>query len=340
MSVKGCLSWVLLVLLVIATAGVLLQRSYRARLGENIVYSMEDEYRHVDRALIRYVEIEPLVPTIGSPSALAVAPDGKIYVGGRNEIEVFPKLKPESGEKGSAKAEQQPVAAEKFDVEGKPSCIAVDDDGVVFVGFQDHLVSFSPERKFALSLSPGNKAYLTSIAVDDDFIYVADAGNRSVWRYDKTGGNPMEIGAKNEADGIRGFYVPSPYFDLDLGTDGSLWVVNPGYHAFENYSPGGRLISTWEKAGFRIEAFSGCCNPAHFALMPDGSFVTAEKGLPRVKIHNLDGSLRCVVAAPDQFDNDADGLDVAVDQQGRVYVLDPGRGKVRVFNRIFKKKKR
>ncbi len=65
--------------------------------------------------------------------------------------------------------------------------------------------------------------------------------------------------------------------------------------------------------------------------MPDGSFVTAEKGLPRVKIHNLDGSLRCVVAAPDQFDEGVVGLDVAVDDEGRIYVLDPSRNQVRIF---------
>ncbi len=90
-------------------------------------------------------------------------------------------------------------------------------------------------------------------------------------------------------------------------------------------------LSSWEAAGFGIEGFSGCCNPAHFALLPDGGFVTAEKGLPRVKIHNVDGSLRCVVAAPDQFDDAASGLDVAVGPKGRIYVLDPGRNQIRVF---------
>jgi hypothetical protein len=65
--------------------------------------------------------------------------------------------------------------------------------------------------------------------------------------------------------------------------------------------------------------------------MPDGSFATSEKGVPRVKNYNLDGSLRCVVAAPDQFDEGTTGLDIAVDRQGRIYVLDPLRGKVRIF---------
>jgi len=61
--------------------------------------------------------------------------------------------------------------------------------------------------------------------------------------------------------------------------------------------------------------------------MPDGSFATAEKGVPRVKIYNLDGSLRCVVAAPDLFDDAI--LDVAADAKGRVYILNGNR--VRIF---------
>ena len=81
----------------------------------------------------------------------------------------------------------------------------------------------------------------------------------------------------------------------------------------------------------RIDGFSGCCNPSHIALLADGAFVTAEKGLPRVKIHNIDGSLRCVVATPDQFEEGVTGLDVAVDAEGRIHVLDPSRNVVRRF---------
>jgi sugar lactone lactonase YvrE len=207
----------------------------------------------------------------------------------------------------------------------------VDDEGTVFAGMQDHVEVFSKDWKKTVWVPPGEKAYLTSIAVDDRYVYVADAGSRRVWRYNKAGGEPLEIGKKDWANGVRGFFIPSPFFDIDSGTDGSLWAVNPGYHALENYRPDGMPISMWEKSSFTIEGFSGCCNPSHFALMPDGSFVTAEKGLPRVKIHNLDGSLRCVVAAPVQFDDGVTGLDVAVDGEGRIYVLDPSRGAVRIF---------
>lgn len=303
--------WFIGVMALILGAGIYLGQSRRAELGKSFDYSLED-YRQVDPSLIRYTEAAPLVPTVGNIAALAIAPDGTVYVGGENAIEMFPD-------------------AGTFSIEGTPTCIAVDDEGSVFVGMQDHVEIFSKDWKKTVWASPGEKAYLTSIAVDEWYVYVADAGSRRIWRYEKAGGEPLEIGKKDWANGVRGFNVPSPCFDVDIGTDGSVWAVNPGYHALENYRPDGMPISAWEKSGFTIEGFSGCCNPSHFALMPDGSFVTAEKGLPRVKIHDLDGSLRCVVAAPDQFDEGVVGLDVAVDDEGRIHVLDPGRNQIRIF---------
>ncbi len=311
-NIKKNWAWFILIMVLILGAGIYLGQSHRTELGKSFDYSLDD-YRKVDPALIRYAEVEPIVPTIEHIAALAIAPDGKIYIGGENAIEV--------------------VGGETFPVEGSPSCMAVDDEGTVFVGMGDHVESFFEGVKRSAWPSPGEKAYLTSIAVDDWYVYVADAGNRRIWRYKKGGGDPLEIGKKDGANGVRGFFVPSPFFDIDIGTDGSLWAVNPGYHALENYRPDGMPISKWENSSMGIGGFSGCCNPSHFSLMPDGTFVTAEKGLPRVKIHNQDGSLRCVVAAPDQFEDGVTGLDVAVDDNGRIHVLDPSKNLIRIFEK-------
>ncbi len=305
--------WFLLLLALIPAAGLYLGYSRRADPGPGFHYSLA-AYRHVDPALIHYIETEPLIPDLKNLSALTVAPDGKIYVGGEEAVAIFP-------------------GGKKIPLPGTPSCLTVDEEGTLFAGMQNRVAVITPDGTLTLWPSPGEKAFFTSIAADDRYVYVADAGSRRIRRTGKSGEDPFEIGAKDEERGIRGFYIPSPSFDIDLGADGSLWAVNPGYHAFENYRRDGSLISSWQKSAFTIEGFSGCCNPDHFALMPDGSFVTAEKGLPRVKIHNLDGSLRCVVAAPGQFDDDARGLDIATDAEGRIYVLDPGRGTVRRFEK-------
>jgi hypothetical protein len=166
--------------------------------------------------------------------------------------------------------------------------------------------------------------------VDEDYVFAADAGSRKIWRFSHEGGEPFEIG-REDGGGRRGFNIPSAHFDIALASDGSLWAVNPGYHALENHSADGAFLSTWGTSSVAIEGFGGCCNPVAIALLPDGGIVTAEKGLPRVKIHNPDGSLRCVVAAPTEFSGKGSGLDLAVDAAGRILVLDPDRKQIRIF---------
>ncbi|VGO17520.1 hypothetical protein PDESU_06117 [Pontiella desulfatans] len=299
--------WFVALMALVVGAGVFIGNNRRKELGKSFDYSLA-EYRKVDPALIKYQELEPIVPSIGNISALAIAENGQLYIGGENAIET--------------------IGGETTVVEGTPTCLAVDSEGILFYGLQNRVES-SDGRSWNV---PSGKAHLTSIDVDEWYVYVADAGSRRIWRFNKAGGEPFEIGKKDWANGVRGFFIPSPFFDLAISrADGSLWAVNPGHHALENYRPDGMPLSSWEASGMRIEGFSGCCNPSHFALLPDGGFVTAEKGLPRVKIHNVDGSLRCVVAAPDQFEEGVEGLDVAVGEDGIIHVLDPSKNQVRIF---------
>jgi hypothetical protein len=80
-----------------------------------------------------------------------------------------------------------------------------------------------------------------------------------------------------------------------------------------------------------IEGFCGCCNPSHFVILDDGSFVTSEKGIVRVKVYNRLGNVVSVVAGPDQFAEGTVGLDLAKDSSQRIYVLDPPKKAVRIF---------
>jgi hypothetical protein len=82
-----------------------------------------------------------------------------------------------------------------------------------------------------------------------------------------------------------------------------------------------------------IQGFSGCCNPSHFAILEDGSFVTSEKGLPRVKVYNRIGNLVSVVALAEHFMEGTVGLDLAVDAAQKIYVLDPLQKIVRIFEK-------
>jgi hypothetical protein len=121
--------------------------------------------------------------------------------------------------------------------------------------------------------------------------------------------------------------------DLAMAPDGLLRVVNPGRHSIEAYTLRGELELSWGKPGSAIDRFIGCCNPAHFALRPDGGFVTSEKGLVRIKTFSWDGTFEAVVAGPDSFADGVDSVDVAADSTGRIVALDPNGARVRIFTK-------
>ena len=152
-----------------------------------------------------------------------------------------------------------------------------------------------------------------------------------VLHFDLKGNLVNKIGLKDPATGVPGFIIPSPYFDLAISKDGYLWVVNTGRHSFEKFRFDGTLVSSWGKASMAMDGFCGCCNPSNFAFIYDSLFVTSEKAIERVKVYNHDGSFRCIVATPEQFEEGTKGLDLAVDKQNRIMVLDPVKKLVRTF---------
>ena len=154
-----------------------------------------------------------------------------------------------------------------------------------------------------------------------------------------------QIGRRDPSCNIPGFVVPSPYFDVAIAPDGLLRVANPGMHQIEAFTFDGHLELSWGKRGLGIEALCGCCNPSNIAILSDGRIVTAEKGLPRVKVYSATGEFECVVVgtsvlAPNPAmlseccdEHTLHPVDLAVDSRDRILVLDPLAGSVRIFVR-------
>jgi hypothetical protein len=283
--------------------------------GNPYEYDLGD-LRKVDEDLICYRETGLIEIGIDEPHAMTMGSNDEIYVGGDGSIKAFDADGSELND---------------FSVNGMVYCLAID-GGKLFVGLKDHIEVLDLEGNVLENWDAINdRAYLTSIAVEENSIFVADAGNKIVYRFNHDGNLQNLIGKKDRPSGIRGFVIPSPYFDLTIGREGQLWVVNPGFHAFEAYDFEGNQISSWEKTSMQIDGFSGCCNPGNLAMLEDGSFVTSEKGIERVKIHRANGEFKCVVAAPEIFEEGTIITDLAIDSNGRILVLDSKKGLVRIF---------
>lgn len=178
-----------------------------------------------------------------------------------------------------------------------------------------------------------DSSLITSIDVSGDKIFAADAGKRVVYRLNRNGEKELVIEGKSESDALHGFILPSPNFDLAFNGFGELWIANPGKHVLENYTMEGRLREWWGKASSNLEGFSGCCNPANFAFLPNGNFITSEKGVVRIKEYKPSGALVGVVAPPSLFGDEIYSPDLTTDETGKIYVLDKEKKMVRIFER-------
>jgi len=293
------------------------------RLSADFQYDL-GAFARTDPNLILYEETSAPIPTgFQNSTCIASAPNGNLYVGGDNAIRIFSLTGEQLGD---------------ITVEDTPTTLTLAHDGTIYAGLKDHIEIFDKQGNLLASWPKIDDAVLTSLALSRDNLFAADAGNRVVWRCDKTGEIVGEIGHKDPRRNISGFIIPSPYFDIAMAGDGLLRVADTGRHRIEAWTPRGDLEIWWGKPSPGIEDFCGCCNPANFTMLDDDSFITCEKGLVRVKLYNPDGAFLGVVAGHETFGIDptsqpAAAFDVAVDKNGRVFVLDTVRNTVRTFTK-------
>ena len=291
--------------------------------------------RETDPKLISHAE--SLIFPGHFPEARRISVSGeKLFVAAGNHLRVL-NLK---GEEQLAVEFAEPVR-----------CAAGTRDGRIFIGLKSR-VEMRDSKGSSLSswIIPGEKTWLSGMAVGKEDLYLADSGNRVVLRYNFEGKVLGRIGEKNAQRGVPGIILPSPYLQVALGKDGLLRVNNPGRHR------SGCVYSRW-RSGKCIGVlravvspdFVGVATRLACAVLPDGRCITSEKGVPRVKLYDTDGTFKSVVARAELFPNNArsgaarradgllGGLDVAVDDSDRVYVMDLVSGQVRVMIPVEKK---
>lgn len=311
-------------ILVVVIAGLVIIDTLRSRPGSRPANPYEysvDQFAKVDPSLVTYEETIDF--TFGDLDLRGIAyANDRIYL----VEDFFLVITTPEGKK-----------LVKTELPESPVCVTASSTNV-YIGFKNYIGQYTVDGQHVRNWQALNDStVLTSLAVADSLLFAADAGNRRVLRYRTSGDLSGSFTGKRDSADLHGFIIPSPYFELAVNAFGELWVVNPGQHAFENYTFDGQLRGFWENAAMTIDGFSGCCNPAQMAVLPGGSFVTAEKGLVRIKIHKASGELLAVVAPPEAFEGETHAPDLAVSPSGDIYALDFERKMIRCFQPIKKK---
>lgn len=289
------------------------ERPKAAEVGDTI-----EEALKVDPRLIIGKEDARLATGLKELRGVAVGPEDRIYVVGDKALLIL---------------DRDGKTLAKADLDKPPHNVGVGADGTSYVSLMDHIEVFDAKAvRKAVWPKLGPAAWITSIAVTDKEVFAADFGDKTVYRLDLNGKVLGILGEAGPQPGTGKYEVPSPYFDVAIAPDGRPWVAHVGKQRIESYKADGSLDTSWGKQGNNLQGFSGCCNPSHIAVRKDGSFVTSEKGLVRVKIYGATGDLLGVVVAAKDFEKGIHGLDLAVDSKDRVLVADPGTSTVRVYS--------
>lgn len=274
-----------------------------------------EAYQNVNDSLITHVEKKQIPLHVKTPKAIGYK-DGRIYLMADDFLQII-------------RTDGKEVLKTKLEATVKTFTILK--NNAVLVACTDHLVLLDSKLHELNRSKLVPEANFSAVASNGSLAFVADAGKKQVLVYDAELNQIRSFLGESGVSDRHGFIVPSAHFDLGVNDDLELWVANPGMHALQNYSDEGKLRGSWNNSSFDIDGFSGCCNPFHIAFQRDGSFVTSEKGLVRIKIYEPYGMLRSVVAAPSSFSNGTKAPDLALDENGSVLALDFDRKMIRIF---------
>lgn len=245
----------------------------------------------------------------GILKAVAVSSSGKIYAGGDSFVTCFNKdLNMEWNLKTPA-----PVTALACSGD---SIFATTIDQVLVIDNGKLLNEWGPYEKNSI---------ITSVSANRNAIGFADAGNRVVFILDRGGEVKTMIGHNDSQ-----FVLPSAYFDIVLSGN-TFYVANTGHRRIEKRNLDGKMTSWFGEAGLAPDAFCGCCNPAHFTVIPDG-FITAEKGINRIKILDSEGKFSEFVSSVNNFVPSIP-LDVASIDGKTIFAANPADSKLYVYTR-------
>ena len=230
------------------------------------------------------LKVQSFATGLAGARRIAVTPAGSvIIVAGRKQLEF---------QNGELHREVQ--------LDRPPRCVAAASDGRIAVGFYNRCEVRTASDRLLCEFSFPEGALLSDLAVAGDLLFAADAGAKVVWCCN------LRTAAMTPISRKARFTGPPEFFKLAVSAVGqNLFVANSGRHRIEQFTPHGEFVRAWGKKSRDADGFAGCCNPVSFALLPDGSFITAERGQPRIKRFTAEGRFDQVMLDSTAFPENA-----------------------------------
>jgi len=247
--------------------------------------------------------------TSGELVAVAVSENNYIYLGGDSFLECY---------------DESLNSVWKLNMPARITAIAISGD-TIYASIQEIIYLVSSVGKMTGEWGPYEaNSIITSLSANKKFVAFADAGMKRVFILKKDGEVAHMLGQMN-----NDFIIPSAYFDVALSDDGLIYIANTGHRRIETWSFDGSRKGKFGEPGISPGAFCGCCNPAHFVKIP-GGFITAEKGINRIKILDDNGTFIEFVSSKNSFTPSVP-LDIASTKGQIIYAANPEDSRLYVF---------
>ncbi len=207
--------------------------------------------------------------------------------------------------------------------------VAVSGDGRVFAGQAGQVEIFDSGGRLSTTWRDELRLGLvTAIGFSKGNVFLADARDRCIRRYDAGGKYLNDIGKDNR---MKGFLIPNGVVSFGVDAKGIIHAANPGKHRVERYTAEGALLGHFGRFDGRDPVgFSGCCNPTNVAVTDGSRIWVTEKAGPRAKVYDSEGKLLAVIAT-EVFDTNCKNMSIAAGSRGRVYVADTVKLQIFVF---------
>ncbi|MBX3748386.1 MAG: hypothetical protein KF833_24025 [Verrucomicrobiae bacterium] len=271
-------------------------------------------------ALLRFSaagKLEKALPLDLRPNAIALGPDGTVFVGGSGRL-----LHLDAGGRVLATA-GSPVAQLAVSLTPELEEMARDTARHTQRPAEEELDrlrrSLDERRAVVGSLAATDRDLFVALPAPQDFTW-------RVYRYD------LDL-TRHElvAERLRGCCG-----EMNLGADAdSLYVAHNGRHRVERRNRDGREVAQFGRPGKTDPAhFGGCCEPKNLRVLADGDVLVGESGPPTcIKRFSASGEFIEVLAVTGSS-GDCVRMTVDVSPDGRqFYLLDTKQRAIRVFAR-------
>ncbi|MDR1491898.1 MAG: hypothetical protein LBT05_04160 [Planctomycetaceae bacterium] len=244
------------------------------------------------------------------PMALAAFSENEILVGGLNvqgnqcRIILYSK--------DGKKQKETPLPA-------IPTDLLIPKEGELFLGnlliaFSNNIGVYDREGNLLKTISAPKKedAFFTSLAADGEHLWVADALQSKIYRFDLHGQLNLTIEKEKTLDAEKkpfpGFGANNFYLGISLDSQKNLWVADAKNGRLVPFDKSGQWLSSqiWGTHGSSSEndlsdQFFGDNNPISLAFFQDGRVLTIEKDVNRVKIFTPEHTFQSLAASPGFF---------------------------------------